>query len=192
MRYGGVLEPQGDDGQAAQVQRNVLVFPCVSNKRRQTRGPQKVDWHKCELGESVFYPFMHISCPPPSHFGWPRPFCCWKKDMKPGMQPVFRALDIPFVLCATASLQDFGHLVWKTLSGVPWGRCGLWVWRMRWKKWTCWISCSDYFSRLILISCDDSVAEEARLCHFSSLPSCGEQLFCCVCLLPLHRHMVVV
>lgn len=43
MRYGGVLEPQGDDGQAAQVQRNVLVFPCVSNKRRQTRGPQKVD-----------------------------------------------------------------------------------------------------------------------------------------------------
>lgn len=31
--------------------------------------------------------------------------------MKPSMQPVFRALDMSFVLCATASLQDFGHLV---------------------------------------------------------------------------------
>lgn len=48
MRYGDVLEPQGNDGQAAQVSRNVRGFPCVSNKRRQTRGPQKVDQHKCD------------------------------------------------------------------------------------------------------------------------------------------------
>lgn len=26
--------------------------------------------------------------------------------MKPGMQPFFRALDMPFVLCAIASLRD--------------------------------------------------------------------------------------
>lgn len=43
--------------------------------------------------------------------------------MKPDMQPVFRALDMSFALCATASIQDFGHS--ETLPGVLWGRHGL-------------------------------------------------------------------
>lgn len=44
--------------------------------------------------------------------------------MKPDTQPVFRALDMSFALCATASIQDFGHSVSETLPGVLWGRHG--------------------------------------------------------------------
>lgn len=149
---GDVLEPQGNDGQASQVWRNVQFLPCVRNRRRKTCEPQKVGWHKCELGESIFYPFMPSYCLPPSLFGGTWSLLLLKKDVKPGMQPVFRALNMPFFLCATAFLQDFGHFVSKTFSAVPWGRCGLWVWKTRWKKWTCCISCSGFFSRLILKS----------------------------------------
>lgn len=33
----------------------------------------------------------------------PDAFCGWKRDMKSSMQTFFRVLDVPFVLCATAS-----------------------------------------------------------------------------------------
>jgi len=69
MRYGDVLEPQGNDGLAAQVWGDVLVFSCASNKRIKTHGAQKVDWHKWELGGSAFYLFIAIYCPPSSLFG---------------------------------------------------------------------------------------------------------------------------
>lgn len=62
----------------------------------------------------------------------------------------------------------------KTLSGVPWGLCGLWVWRMKCKKSTCWINCCVYFSRLILKSCDN-VAEE--ICAASD--HCWAVCVCC-------------
>lgn len=45
--------------------------------------------------------------------------------MKPGMQPGFRALGMPLVLCATASLQDFGLKdPFRCPLGQMWAGCG--------------------------------------------------------------------
>lgn len=62
----------------------------------------------------------------------------------------------------------------KTLSGVPWGFCGLWVWRMKCKKSTCWINCSVYFSRLILKRCDNVTGEICAASHH-----CWAVCVCC-------------
>lgn len=63
----------------------------------------------------------------------------------------------------------------KTLSGVPWGFCGLWVWRMNCKKSTYWINCSVYFSRLILKSCDYVMEEICAASHH-----CRAVCVCCI------------